>query len=133
MYFLRHYVTSTVPYIPLTPKPPLSVSTNESKGLNTVALMSAWLGAYVMLMKKYTLDDLLQLSSSIQANTLRIVPPIAFAMTKSSKLEEYDLSSVKYIICSGAALQEDVIYELQKRLNKAPIFQGYGYVFYSFC
>jgi 4-coumarate--CoA ligase len=86
-----------------------------------------------MLMKKYTLDDLLKLSSRIQANTLRIVPPIAFAMTKSSKLEDYDLSSVKYIMCSGAALQEDVIDELQKRFNKAPIFQGYGYVSCSLC
>jgi acyl-coenzyme A synthetase/AMP-(fatty) acid ligase len=95
--------------------------------------MSAWLGAYVMLMKKYTLDDLLHLSSRIKANTLRIVPPIAFAMTKSSKLEEYDLNSVKYIMCSGAALKEDVIDELQKRLNKSPIFQGYGYVCYSVC
>jgi acyl-coenzyme A synthetase/AMP-(fatty) acid ligase len=88
--------------------------------------MSTWLGAYVMLMRKYTLDDLLRLSSRIQANTLRIVPPIAFAMTKSSKLQEYDLSSVKYIVCSGAGLQEDVIDSLQKRLNKAPIFQGYA-------
>jgi 4-coumarate--CoA ligase len=95
--------------------------------------MSAWLGAYVMLMKKYTLDNLLKLSSRIQANTLRIVPPIAFAMTKSSNLEEHDLSSVKYIMCSGAALQKDVIDELQKRLNKAPIFQGYGYGSCSVC
>ena len=108
--------------------PAQSFKADEIKGLNTVALMSAWLGAYVMLMKKYTLGDLLWLSSRIQANTLRIVPPIAFAMTKSSKLEEYDLSSVKYIMCSGAALQEDDIDSLQKRLNKAPIFQGYGYV-----
>jgi acyl-CoA synthetase (AMP-forming)/AMP-acid ligase II len=88
--------------------------------------MSIWLGAYVMLMKKYTLEGYLQLSSEIQANTLRIVPPIAFAMTKSKILEELNLSSVKYILCTGAALQEDVIECLQKRFNNAPIFQGYG-------
>jgi 4-coumarate--CoA ligase len=66
------------------------------------------------------------LSAKIQANTLRIVPPIAFAMAKSSNIEQFDLSSVKYIMCSGAALQEEVIKTLQKRFNKAPIFQGYG-------
>jgi 4-coumarate--CoA ligase len=98
----------------------------RQSGLNTVALMSTWIGAYVMLMKRYSLDGLLSLSAKIQANTLRIVPPIAFAMTKMSNIEQFDLSSVKYIMCSGAALQEEVIENLQKRFNKAPIFQGYG-------
>ena len=79
-----------------------------------------------MLMKRYSLDGLLSLSAKIRANTLRIVPPIAFAMTKSIDIEQFDLSSVKYIMCSGAALKEEVIENLQKRLNKAPIFQGYG-------
>ena len=88
--------------------------------------MSTWIGAYVMLMKSYTLNGFLDLSSKVQANTLRIVPPIAFAMTKFDGLEKYDLSSVKYIMCSGAALKKDVIEALQSRLNKAPIFQGYG-------
>jgi acyl-CoA synthetase (AMP-forming)/AMP-acid ligase II len=77
-------------------------------------------------MKKYTLEGFLQLSSKTQANTLRIVPPIAFAMTKSIFIEELNLSSVKYILCTGAVLQEEVIEILQKRFNNAPIFQGYG-------
>ncbi|KAH6673101.1 acyl-CoA synthetases/AMP-acid ligases II [Halenospora varia] len=95
-------------------------------GLNTVALMSTWLGAYVMLMKKYSLPTLLSLSSQIRANTLRIVPPIAFAMTKSQEMNNYNLASVKWIMCSGAALQEEVIENLHRRFKGAPIFQGYG-------
>jgi 4-coumarate--CoA ligase len=93
-----------------------------------VALMSTWLGAYVMLMRKYTLPGLLSLSSQISANTMRIVPPIAFAMTKSREVRngKWDLSTVRFIMCSGAALREEVIEELQRRFNKAPIFQGYG-------
>ncbi|KAF4625843.1 hypothetical protein G7Y89_g12318 [Cudoniella acicularis] len=95
-------------------------------GLNTVALMSAWLGAYVMLMRKYTLPRLLELSSQAQANTLRIVPPIAFAMSKGTEMEKWNLGSVKWIMCSGAALKEEVIEALHKRFKGAPIFQGYG-------
>ena len=79
-----------------------------------------------MLMRKYALDDLLRLSSKIQANTMRIFPPIALAMAKSSLLEVVDLSNVKFILCSGAALKEHVIESLQRRLNRSPIFQGYG-------
>lgn len=88
--------------------------------------MGIWLGAYTMLMKKYDLNELLKLSTSCKANTLRIVPSIALAMTKASTLNTHDLSSIKFIMCSGAALQQDVIKSLQKKFNQAPIFQGYG-------
>lgn len=87
-----------------------------------------WLGAYNMLMKEYTLDGLLQLSSDIHADVLKIVPPIALAMTKLKGIEELNLSSVKYILCTGAVLQAEVIESLQKLFNGAPIFQGYGWV-----
>ncbi|KAN0088986.1 acyl-CoA synthetases/AMP-acid ligases II [Hyaloscypha variabilis] len=95
-------------------------------GLNTVGLMGVWLGTYTMLMKKYSLDALLKLSAYHKATTLRLVPPIALAMMKADSLGSYDLSSIKFIMCSGAALQQDVIEALQRRMNKAPIFQGYG-------
>ncbi|KAF2713314.1 acyl-CoA synthetases/AMP-acid ligases II [Pleomassaria siparia CBS 279.74] len=95
-------------------------------GLNTVGLMGVWLGAYTMLMKRYSLDELLKLSSSFKANTLRIVPSIALAMAKEASLESYDLSSIKFIMCSGAVLQREVIATLQRKFNQAPIFQGYG-------
>ncbi|KAF1844971.1 acetyl-CoA synthetase-like protein [Cucurbitaria berberidis CBS 394.84] len=95
-------------------------------GLNTVGLMGVWLGSYTMLMKKYSLDKLLELASTYEANTLRIVPSIALAMTKTAKLDVYDLTSIKFIMCSGAALQPEVIQVLYKRFNHAPIFQGYG-------
>ena len=81
---------------------------------------------YVMLMKQYTLNDFLRLSSKIRANSMRIVPPIALAISESQTFEDFDLSSVKHILCSGAALKEDIIDALHRRLKNAPIFQGYG-------
>ncbi|KAF2025801.1 acyl-CoA synthetases/AMP-acid ligases II [Setomelanomma holmii] len=95
-------------------------------GLNTVGLMGIWLGSYTMLMKKYSLDNLLRLSSRCRANILQIVPPITLALTKVPTLDIYNLSEIRYIMCSGAALQPEVIQILQKRFNQAPIFQGYG-------
>ena len=88
--------------------------------------MGVWLGSYTMLMKKYSLDELLRLSSACKANTLRIVHSIALAMTKVATLDVHDLRNVKFIMCSGAALQPEVIQILQRKLNQAPIFQGYG-------
>ena len=79
-----------------------------------------------MLMKKYSLDQLLRLSSACKANTLRIVPSIALAMTKVRTLDDHKLRDIKFIMCSGAALQPEVIQVLQEKFNHAPIFQGYG-------
>ena len=79
-----------------------------------------------MMMKKYSLEGLVRLSAEIDANTLRIVPPIAVAMSKSGSLDDSRLDSIRYIMCSGAALQSSVIEFLQRRFPNAPIFQGYG-------
>ncbi len=81
-----------------------------------------------MIMKTFTLDAFLRLSSRTKADILRIVPPVAFAMAKYAELENLDLTAVKYILCSGAALKDDIIHALHKILNDAPIFQGYGRV-----
>lgn len=115
MSHLRYVITSIGDY-----------SAHCALGLNTVGLMGVWLGSYTMLMKKYSLDALLELSAKKKTNTLRIVPPIALAMTKVDNLGYHDLSRVKFIMCSGAALQKDVIGALQRKFNNAPIFQGYG-------
>lgn len=104
----------------------LSHTSLKLPGLNTVGLMGVWLGSYTMLMKKYTLEDLLRLSSACRANILRIVPPIALAMAKSESLSTHYLDEIRFIMCSGAALQPQVVQTLQKRFNQAPIFQGYG-------
>lgn len=79
-----------------------------------------------MLMKKFTLDAYLDLSSRCKANNLRIVPSIALAMAKHKDLDKYDLSSVRSIMCTGAALPSEVSSALDAKMNGAPIFQGYG-------
>jgi 4-coumarate--CoA ligase len=84
------------------------------------------MGSYVMIMKSFTLDRFLHLSSKKQANTMRIVPNVALAIAKSVNFDEFDLKAMKYILCSGATLPNDVIRVLHARLNEAPIFQGYG-------
>ncbi|KAF2837367.1 acyl-CoA synthetases/AMP-acid ligases II [Patellaria atrata CBS 101060] len=95
-------------------------------GLNSVVLMGAYLGYYTMVMKRYSLAALVSLSAQIRANTLRILPSIAVALTKAQTLDLTTLCDIKYIICSGAVLPPEIIESLQKMLSNAPIFQGYG-------
>ncbi|KAF8863963.1 acetyl-CoA synthetase-like protein [Acephala macrosclerotiorum] len=84
-------------------------------GLNTVVLMTSWLGAYTMLMKSYELGRFLRLSEEKKANALRIVPSIAVKMAEEGVLDGYELESARFVLCSGGKLEEG-----------GPICQGYG-------
>ncbi|KAF2691795.1 acyl-CoA synthetases/AMP-acid ligases II [Lentithecium fluviatile CBS 122367] len=95
-------------------------------GLVTVALMGTWIGFYTMLQKKFTLPTFLSLSARSHANTLRILPTIAVAISKQTAFDLSRLSSVKYIMCSGAVLPPSIIDFFHAHLPAAPIFQGYG-------
>jgi acyl-CoA synthetase (AMP-forming)/AMP-acid ligase II len=95
-------------------------------GLVSAALMGASLGYYTMLMKKYSLGRLLELSAKVNANTLRILPTIAVAMTKDHGFDLTQLQNIRLIMCAGAALPPKVIDFFQQRFPRAPIFQGYG-------
>jgi 4-coumarate--CoA ligase len=81
---------------------------------------------YTMVMKSFVLDDFLHLCSKTRANTMRIFPTTALAISKMPRFDGFCLEDVRYILCSGAPLQNDVIRALHEKLNAAPIFQGYG-------
>lgn len=85
-----------------------------------------WLGYRTVLMKRYDLDNFLRLSSEIKATTLRILPTIAVSMAKSNLIKKYDLRNVKYIMCSGASLSENILEILQRHLSNVSVSQGYG-------
>ncbi|KAF2501251.1 acyl-CoA synthetases/AMP-acid ligases II [Lophium mytilinum] len=95
-------------------------------GLVSAALMGASIGYYTMLMKKYTLGRLLELSAKVNANTLRILPTIAVAITKDHGFDLAQLQSIKLIMCAGATLPPKIIEFFNQRFPGAPIFQGYG-------
>jgi 4-coumarate--CoA ligase len=88
--------------------------------------MGTYIGFYTMLQKKYTLISFLDLSARIQANTLRILPTIAVAISKQTDFDLSRLGNVKYIMCSGAVLPPSTIEFFRAHIPNAPIFQGYG-------
>jgi 4-coumarate--CoA ligase len=88
--------------------------------------MGAYVGCYTMLQKSFTLDSFLDLSVRIQANTLRILPTIAVAMSKQTSFNLSRLAAVKLILCTGAVLPRPTIDFFRAHIPNAAIFQGYG-------
>ena len=58
---------------------------------------------------------------------LFIVPPIALQLVRSPLVSEYDLSSVRVMMCGAAPLGRDMQTELTARFKHAPVKQGQSY------
>ena len=59
-----------------------------------------------------------------QPENLQVVPPIMVLFAKYPKVCEYDLSSVKRIVCAAAPLSAEIEDAVTKRLNVQEIQQG---------
>lgn len=79
----------------------------------------------MILMRSYELGKFLRLCEEKNVSTLRIVPSIAIQMVKEGALDGYNLGSVRFVLCSGAKLEDSVVERLHEKLGGAPISQGY--------
>lgn len=66
------------------------------------------------------------IKQKFNVNFLMISPPTMLMLGKSSDVKNYNLSSIKAIICGAAPLGIDLINSVLKRLPGIQISQGYG-------
>ena len=60
----------------------------------------------------------------LQPVTLQVVPPIMVLFAKYPKVSDYDLSSVKKIMCAAAPLSKEIENTVMKRLKLEDVQQG---------
>lgn len=63
----------------------------------------------VYVLQKFSLEDFLKCIQQFKITTIQLVPPILAMMAKRPEMAEYDISSVRNILC-GAALLCRAIY-----------------------
>ncbi|MFF3613660.1 4-coumarate--CoA ligase family protein [Streptomyces sp. NPDC002580] len=92
------------------------------------ALMNAPLrqGATVVVLPRFELDTFLAAIQEHRITGLYVAPPIVLALAKHPAVAEYDLSSLKYIICSAAPLDATLAAACSARLGLPPVGQAYG-------
>lgn len=61
----------------------------------------------------------------VQITVVTVVPPTAIQLAKLPVEKQYDLSSLKEIRCGGAKLSQEIIDELERKLD-CKAYQGYG-------
>ena len=79
----------------------------------------------VVTMPKFDLEQFLQLHQQHSVDFSFIAPPIAVALAKHPVVDNYDLSSLKYIQCGAASLDKELAETVQRRLDVV-LVQGFG-------
>ncbi len=82
-------------------------------------------GSTVVTMPRFELEQYLSLIQEHRITHLFVVPPIALALAKHPLVDQYDLSSVSYVMSGAAPLDGPVQDALQARLG-VEVVQGYG-------
>ncbi|SLM33873.1 related to 4-coumarate--ligase [Lasallia pustulata] len=80
------------------------------------------------IMPQFTLPLLLQAIHRYKVTYLLLVPPIAILLIKSPLVTQYDLSSVKFLLCGAAPLGKETALQLEKlfHANNASVKQAWG-------
>ncbi|GLW50883.1 AMP-dependent synthetase [Streptomyces sp. NBRC 14336] len=92
------------------------------------ALMNAPLhkGATVVVLPRFELDTFLAAIEKHRITALYVAPPIVLALAKHPAVDNYDLSSLKYLMSAAAPLDATLAAACSQRLNLPPIGQAYG-------
>ena len=61
----------------------------------------------------------------MQITLVPVVPPIAIMLAKLPVVEQYDVSSIKTVVCAAAPLSRDVIETLTNKFGWQ-VMQGFG-------
>ncbi|MFJ8585775.1 4-coumarate--CoA ligase family protein [Streptomyces sp. NPDC093595] len=92
------------------------------------ALMNAplRLGATVVVLPRFELDQFLGAIEKHRINGLFVAPPIVLALAKHPAVTRYDLSSLEYIVSAAAPLDAELARACSARLGLPPVRQAYG-------
>ena len=95
-------------------------------GLVNAVMGAAFWGSSVLIMRKFVFKDFVHACAQKRATVMKIVPSVAVAIAKDTEVRKLDLTSLRYIVCTGAAIQTEVVNTLGKIMNGVDVIQGYG-------
>lgn len=94
-------------------------------GLNVLMNMIVYKGLTCITMPRFDLEQALALVQQHRVTHLFVVPPMVIGLAKAPIVDQYDLSSLKFILSGAAPLDGAVQQAVEQRLH-VPVVQGYG-------
>jgi acyl-CoA synthetase (AMP-forming)/AMP-acid ligase II len=94
-------------------------------GMQVLMNLGLSVGATVVTMPRFDLEQSLQLVQQHEVTRFFVVPPVVLALAKHPIVEQYDLSSLKQIFSGAAPLGAELAAEAAARVG-CEVVQGYG-------
>ncbi|KAF5968517.1 4-coumarate ligase [Fusarium coicis] len=100
----------------------------HAMGLVTFCIMNVKRGCTTVVLPKFDLKSFLSTIQDFKVTSLVFAPPVVSMLVKSPLVSQYDLSSVKFLVCGAAPLQADVEKRLEALFSRtgARSRQGWG-------
>jgi acyl-CoA synthetase (AMP-forming)/AMP-acid ligase II len=94
-------------------------------GMTVIMNMAVRVGATIVTMPKFDLEEFLTLLQDHKVTRAYLVPPIILALAKHPIVDKYDLSALEVIMSGAAPLGQDLQDAAQARVD-CVVMQGYG-------
>ena len=94
-------------------------------GMVVIMNLSLYVGATVVTMLRFDLEQFLQTMEKYRITYANVVPPIVLALAKNPLVDNYDLSCLRTIFSGAAPLGANVAQAASMRLS-CEVKQGYG-------
>jgi len=94
-------------------------------GMTVIMNAAVYLGATVVTMPRFDLEQFLQLVQDQRITRAYLVPPIILAMAKHPLVEKFDLSALRVVMSGAAPLDATLARACEERLG-CDVIQGYG-------
>ncbi|GAA2156553.1 4-coumarate--CoA ligase family protein [Kitasatospora kazusensis] len=83
-------------------------------------------GATVVVLPRFDLEQFLRTIQEQRIEGIFAAPPIVLALAKHPLVDQYDLSSLRYLLSAAAPLDADLADACARRLGLPRVHQGYG-------
>ena len=94
-------------------------------GMTVLQLSAIAAGATQVMMGRFDMREMLSLIAEHRVSVLYTVPPVCLGLTLTPLLDEYDVSSLRFLLSGAAPLSGELQTRLAERLGCA-VIQGYG-------
>lgn len=91
--------------------------------LNSVLLTALRAGSAVLLMQKFEIGALLELTQRHRVSVAMVVPPLVLALAKNPMAKDFDLSSIRLVLSGAAPLGKELEEALRTRMPQAVLGQ----------
>jgi acyl-CoA synthetase (AMP-forming)/AMP-acid ligase II len=94
-------------------------------GLGGILNLGVYTGAAIVTLRRYSLETLLELIQRERISSVFLTPPVVLDLTKNPVVDQYDVSSLRSLLCAAAPLGAELEQAAADRLG-CMVRQGYG-------